>query len=140
MKKRGLRLTRKLFSQLEKQGLNKGQLAQVKPAGSKMRNRHTVVDNITFDSQLEARRYEELKQLQRAGLIGELNHHVLFPLIVMDIEVGNYEADFTYWENGSLVVEDAKGRRTPHYVLKRNLMRALYGISIIEITAPRRRR
>ncbi|MBI3654145.1 MAG: DUF1064 domain-containing protein [Acidobacteria bacterium] len=140
MSKRGLKLNNALVKQLRKQGLNQELLAQIKPAGSKMRNRHTVVDNITFDSRLEAARYQDLKVLQQAGRISELKYHVVFHLVVNGIQIGNYEADFTYREAGGLVIEDCKGQRTPLYVIKKNLMKALYGIEIVEIVASRWRR
>ena len=39
---------------------------------NKYRNKKIVIDNIKFDSQLEANRYVELKLLQRAGKIKNL--------------------------------------------------------------------
>jgi hypothetical protein len=45
-----------------------------------------------------------------------------------------YRADFVYIdEDGWLVVEDAKGVRTPDYIIKRKLMLWLYGIKIREV-------
>jgi len=47
--------------------------------------------------------------------------------------IGSYRADFTYVnEDGQPIVEDVKGFRTPVYRLKKKLMRALYGIEILE--------
>jgi len=43
---------------------------------SKYRNRKTVVDGITFDSKREAARWQELKLLERAGEITELERQV----------------------------------------------------------------
>ncbi|MFR5079104.1 MAG: DUF1064 domain-containing protein [[Clostridium] innocuum] len=44
-----------------------------------------------------------------------------------------YIADFTYNDrNGQLIVEDAKGVKTPVYRLKRRLMAELKGIEIKE--------
>ena len=39
---------------------------------SKYRNRKTTIDGIAFDSKAEARRYAELKLLERAGEIKDL--------------------------------------------------------------------
>ncbi len=74
MKRRGLRLTKKLYAKLQAQGRNA--LAQVKPVGSKMRNRHTVVDGITFDSAKEAKRYRQLRMLKTADGIRKLEVHI----------------------------------------------------------------
>lgn len=44
-----------------------------------------------------------------------------------------YIADFTYNDlNGQLIVEDAKGVKTPVYRLKRRMMAEKYGIEIKE--------
>jgi hypothetical protein len=45
----------------------------------------------------------------------------------------HYIADFTYMENGNLVVEDTKGFRTKDYIIKRKLMLYLCGIRIKEV-------
>lgn len=44
-------------------------------------------------------------------------------------------ADFSYHENGILVVEDVKSKatKTPLYQLKKKLVKALYGIDVKEI-------
>ncbi len=47
---------------------------------NKYRNRKTVVDNIKFDSVLEANRYRELMLLQRAKEISNLKLQVPFVL------------------------------------------------------------
>lgn len=45
-----------------------------------------------------------------------------------------YKADFTYYTDaGEYVVEDAKGYRTPDYVLKRKLMLYGQGIRVREV-------
>ena len=41
-----------------------------------------------------------------------------------------YIADFTYIENGVLVVEDVKGVQTPDFRMKRRLMITVHGIQI----------
>ena len=62
---------------------------------------------------------------------------VAFPLIKKS-EYGReikYIADFTYYENGHLVVEDVKSKATvtPVYKIKRRLMQEIYGITIKEV-------
>ena len=106
----------------------------------KYRNRKTIVDGIEFDSQKEATRWAELKLLERAGKIFELQRQVPFVLIPKQVRDGKtverpvvYKADFVYRENDEDVVEDVKGVKTKEYILKRKLMLWQYGIRIKEI-------
>lgn len=92
----------------------------------------TTVDNITFDSKKEANRYLELKLLQRANQIKDLDLQPRFDLIINDVFVGFYKADFIYTENGKVVVEDVKGKKTPIYNLKKKMVKAIHGIDIFE--------
>lgn len=107
---------------------------------SKYRNKKVVVDGIEFDSKKEARRYSELLLLERAGAIQDLKSQVKFELIPSQRYDGkvierpcHYIADFTYQENGFLVVEDTKGLKTKDYIIKRKLMLYLNGIRIREV-------
>ena len=94
----------------------------------------------TFDSQKEYRRYGELILLLKAGKITDLKRQVKFELTPNQYINGelverasNYIADFTYIENGELVVEDVKGMRTDLYKLKRKMLLHLYGIRVKEV-------
>ena len=109
---------------------------------SKYGNRKTILDGITFDSRHEAERYAELKLLERAGEISNLQLQRPFTLLgVQKDETGKvierplkYIADFVYTDkNGKTVVEDAKGLRTDVYKIKRKLMLSIYGIRVIEV-------
>ena len=100
---------------------------------SKMRNVRTTVDGITFDSKREANRYAELRLELLAGEIAELELQMPFSLDVNGFHVCDYVADFVYVRNGLQVVEDAKGKPTDVYVIKRALMRAVHGIKIVEV-------
>lgn len=102
----------------------------------------TEVDGITFDSKREASRYCELKMMQRAGEISDLELQPVFRLEVPDARVGGfmficrYIADFRYLKNGEVVVEDAKSPATAKlevFRLKKKLMRALHGIDVVEV-------
>jgi len=105
-------------------------------------NKKIVTEDGEFDSQREYRRWCELKLLQRAGEISNLNRQVAFGLIpsqrdekgkVIEREV-KYVADFTYFErDGTFVVEDSKGMRTKEYIIKRKLMLKEHGIRIKEV-------
>ncbi len=95
----------------------------------------TTVDGIRFHSQGEAMRYGELKLAERSGTISDLRLQPKFKLVVKDVKVGDYVADFQYIERGNVIVEDYKGVRTPVYKLKKKLMQAIYGIEIFETGA-----
>jgi hypothetical protein len=76
---------------------------------------------------LEARRYSELKLLERARQISDLRWHVRYPLKGLNgAVIAHYEADFAYIENGLPVIEDTKGQRTQTFNLKWKLMQDNY--------------
>jgi hypothetical protein len=91
------------------------------------------MDGYTFDSQAEFHYYQGLKLLLLSGNISHLEVHPKFPIVVNDVKIGNYYADFRYMENGAQVIDDIKGVRTPVYKLKKKLVEALHGIKIREI-------
>lgn len=97
-----------------------------------------TIDGFTFDSQIEARRYGQLKMLQAAGEISHLRVHGEFPkfkLVVNGVKISEYAPDFMYCdESGAVICEDVKGRptRTRDYIIRKKLMLALHGIEIIE--------
>lgn len=101
---------------------------------NKYNAKKTVVDGITFDSKKEAKRYGELLLLQRAGVISNLQLQVPY-ILINKSKYGRaikYVADFVYYENKQIVVEDVKGIRTPVYRLKKRLFEEKYGIKILE--------
>jgi hypothetical protein len=103
---------------------------------NKYRAVKTQVDDITFDSKAEARRYSELKIRERAGEITQLALQPPFPIVVNGQKIGVYRADFSYFESksGGRVVEDVKGYSTPIFRLKKKLVEALYDrVKIMEI-------
>ena len=99
-----------------------------------------------YDSKKEKYRADELKLLQKAGHISSLKEQVRFELIPSQYTIINgkkkcieqscfYIADFTYIENGFLIVEDVKSpitRSNPVYIIKRKLMLHVHGIKIRE--------
>lgn len=95
----------------------------------------TTVDNIRFASMAEARRYGQLKLLQKAGEISALELQPKFPLVVAGVNVGTYIADFRYRMGQHVITEDVKGVRTPIYRLKAKLVKALYNVVIAEVAA-----
>jgi hypothetical protein len=102
----------------------------------KFRNKPVTVDGIRFDSKAEARRYGELKLLERTGKISDLKLQDTFDLPVNGVVVCSYRADFTYVEDDNLVVEDVKSAATsknPVYRIKKKLMKVVHGIDIREV-------
>lgn len=104
----------------------------------------TEVDGVRFASKKEARRYGELKLLERAGEIHSLELQPRFPLLVPSrghggpwdrAHIGDYVADFRYREGprGLLRIEDVKGMKTALYRWKKKHVEAQYGIEIREI-------
>lgn len=107
---------------------------------AKYGNRKVIRDGIEFDSVKECQRYCELKLMQRAGLITDLQMQVSFELIPSQRIAGkvveracSYVADFVYQQDGQMVVEDTKGFKTPEYIIKRKLLLWVHGIRIREI-------
>jgi hypothetical protein len=108
-------------------------LAGQKKSKNKYNAKKVKIDDILFDSKLEAKRYLELKQLLHLGVIKNLVTHKKFPLIVNDITIGSYEADFVYEKDGVEIIEDTKGVLTKEYRLKKKLMKAIYNKDILEV-------
>ena len=113
---------------------------------NKYLNKEVVVDGVRFQSKHEATRWCELKYMERAGLIYDLQRQVPFVLIptqkdeitgkVIEREA-KYIADFTYRDRNThkLVVEDTKSKatKTKDYILKRKLLLYRHGLQIKEV-------
>lgn len=104
---------------------------------TKYNSRKVVHKGITYDSKKEAKRAYELEKLEKDGTITGLQRQVKFELIPAQRIDGkvvekacNYIADFTYYFNGSYVVEDVKGILTKEFIIKRKLMLKVHGIRI----------
>lgn len=110
---------------------------------NKYSNTKIVMDGIKFDSKKEARRYNELKLLEKNKQIIDLELQVKYPLQPsfkyngQTIRAMSYIADFQYIDasSGLLVVEDVKGFETPVYKIKKKLFLYKYGseVSFYEI-------
>jgi hypothetical protein len=107
----------------------------VRRDGTKYGNIPTRVNGVFFASKREARRYQELLLLERAGVIRDLETQPVFDLDVNGVRICRYLADFRYYdtERNALVVEDSKGVRTETYKLKARLMKAVHGIEVEEV-------
>ena len=112
---------------------------------NKYLNKKTIIDNIKFDSKAEAKRYNELKLLLKAGEITQLEIHPRFTLLENgknkhDQGYGKitYIADFMYINTNDRVItaEDVKGVKTQTYSVKKRLFMAKYpNYKFLEIEA-----
>lgn len=109
---------------------------------TKYHNERAERAGVRFDSQKEARRYDELIMMLRAGIISDLRLQPQFTLQESYItETGEriravrYTADFSYKFGGKLVVEDVKSKptRTKEYLRNRKFMRSRFGIDVQEV-------
>lgn len=111
------------------------------PASPKKRNKYGAKKTGGHASGKEHERANQLKLMQRAGLISNLREQVKYVLIPTQRNAAgillekecSYYADFVYDKDGVTIVEDTKGFRTAEYKLKRKLMLHVHGISIKEI-------
>ena len=118
---------------------------------TKYHSRKITRDGITFDSQKEARRYAELKLLEKSGAITDLQQQVKYVLLpaqyrqffdkkahrwknrCVEREVC-YIADFVFKDSDGVVhVEDVKGFKTREFIIKRKLMLYIHNIQIEEV-------
>lgn len=110
----------------------------------KYHNKKTVADGINFDSKLEAERYAQLKILERAGVIRDLELQPEYELIPSFKKCGKtwrrtvYKADFRYilCEDDRIIIEDVKGSTaviTDVFRLKQKLFEYRYPELTIKI-------
>lgn len=110
------------------------------PKQSKYRNHRIEVDGVKFDSKREYARWQVLKMLESAGKIEHLERQAEYILVSPVVLYGRkrssvkYKADFKYYEDGKLVIEDVKSpaSKTAVYILKRHLMMEKFAIEIRE--------
>lgn len=109
-----------------------------------IRAKVTFVDGIRFPSKQEATRYSELKLLEKAGEITDLELQPRFPLGTDDAPIliksegypngrrATAVMDFRYYDTraGWTIVEDVKGKDNPYSRLKRAIVEAQYKIEV----------
>lgn len=109
------------------------------PSVSKYGNRKTEVDGIIFDSAKEARRYSDLKLMEKAGKITELERQKVFVLAPAVVLHGRkkpslrYVCDFHYIKDGLTVLEDVKSKATAEnraFRIKEHLLMHVHGLAI----------
>ena len=114
----------------------------------KYHNKKTVADGIKFDSRLEAERYAQLKMMERAGAIRDLELQPEYELIPSFKKDGKtwrrtvYKADFRYIlaEGDRIIIEDVKGSIaviTDVFRLKQKLFEYRYPELTIKIVTRR---
>lgn len=107
---------------------------------NKYNARKTTIDGVIFDSSREAKRWQELKLLEKSGQIKDLKRQVYF-VIADSVRLSGearrkpalrYVVDFVYMEADSrkYIHEDAKGFETPESRMKRHLMMYRHGIDV----------
>jgi hypothetical protein len=129
-------------------GLIDGPASAPIPRGNKYGAKRTQVDGHIFDSKKEAQRYQQLKLMQQATQIADLELQPAFPLHVMRLyrqapleirvaTVGTFTADFRYTDlrSGEITVEDVKSEFTKNtaYRLRKKIAEAVHGITIEEV-------
>jgi hypothetical protein len=106
--------------------------------------KRTTVDGITFDSKREAKRYGELRLLERAGEIRALQIQPAFLVWIKDELFCTYTADFQYIDlrrspdGHRMVIEDCKSSGTAKdtaYRLRKKAAELFYGIKVTETGA-----
>jgi len=101
----------------------------------------TLVLGTVFHSKKEARRYADLKLMEQAGVVRNIELQPAFPIEIGGVKIiyGSgrqlkYVADFRYYDNEkkAWIIEDVKGHLTDVYKIKKALMAAM-GNEIKEI-------
>lgn len=116
-------------------------MKQASKRGNKYSAKRTTVDGITFDSKHEAKRWMELRILEKAGEIDNLKRQVPImlqgkngPILTRNGRNMRLTVDFSYLDckAGGIIYEDAKGVPTRDYEVRRAIA-AAQGIDVMEI-------
>jgi hypothetical protein len=86
----------------------------------------TVVDGIEFGSKAEAKRWSELRMLEKGGAITRLERQPQFTIFNHGGVTIRYTADFRYDDAGLPVVEEVKGMQDTAYLLRRKMFLGLH--------------
>lgn len=89
------------------------------------------INGVRFDSKKEAQLYQKLENMQRLGIISDLQRQVRFELVPKqkDERAVHYVADYVFKEGDKVIVADCKSAMTkklPVYVVKRKLFKWRY--------------
>ena len=98
----------------------------------------TLVDGVLFDSKKEAAHYQNLRAMERCGVISGLECHKRYTLEVKGTKICDFEPDFVFmYAGGEKSAHDVKGLRKGSayqlFRIKARLFEALYGVRVIEV-------
>lgn len=102
------------------------------PAAHKYGAKEVWVDNIRFDSKLEAEHYKKLKLLKAAGEIRYFLRQLVFHLP----GGARHRVDWMVVRDGAPLYLESKGCDLPQGRMKRRQVKELYGIEIQLWTSP----
>lgn len=92
-----------------------------------------TLGSIVFASKKEMKRYAELRLLERAGEVQDLELQPEFRVSINDQHYCTYTADFAYTEKGERVIEELKSTGTAKdaaYRLRKKAAELFYGIKV----------
>lgn len=103
--------------------------------------KRTTVDGIEFPSGSEAKRWSELRLMERAGKIADLERQPRQPIFTKGDVTIWYTGDFRYFVDGNPVWEEVKGMQDAAYQLRRKMFVATYPfVALYEIRGRKRLR
>jgi hypothetical protein len=113
---------------------------------AKYGNKRVMVNGVRFDSQAEAKRWIELRELEKQGLISHLERQPKFKFVINGQKVVSrserypngrqvsWKGDFAYFDGKNRIVEDVKGFRTKEFILKKAFVEAIWpAVRIVEV-------
>lgn len=98
---------------------------------NKYKAKKVVTEEGVFDSKMEYKRWCELRTMERARLITNLERQIEYTLEVNGVKIGKFTADHRWEANGKVWVEDVKGVIVRDFTLRKKLMLAIYGIDVM---------
>lgn len=104
--------------------------------GNKKTEIITDGQSIIYDSKREAKVAHDLRMRELAHEITDLKRQVAFRFELNGILICIYRPDFVYMENGKQVVVDVKSvstRQNPVFRIKYKMMKAFFGIDVVEV-------
>lgn len=108
---------------------------------SKYGNKKTIVNGITFDSEMEARYYQQLVCLKQGKAIKDFKLQPRFVLLDAFEKDGvkyrkiEYVADFEVHNlDGTIEIIDVKGKETKEFLIKKKLFHARYDHKLSIVT------
>ncbi len=101
----------------------------------KYRNEPVVINGVRFDSKKEHRRFCDLKMLELAGKIHDLQVHPQYVFEHNGVRIGSFKPDFRYIVDGQIVIEDVKSpstRSETSYRLRKKMLKAFFDLDVVE--------